>query len=78
MKNFTRVGQIETSIEPFDDGQKARTRGLESTNEHDDEVAVRIQFGSIANAIDDFTRSSQLFAHVENDFNWQEFAQFVN
>lgn len=78
MQNFVRIWQIETSVESIDDGQKARTRTLESTNEYNDYVTVRIDMKSMIDAIDDFARALQLFAHAESDFNGQELDELVD
>lgn len=78
MQNFVRIWQIETSIESIDDGQKARTRTLESTNEYNYYVTVRVDMKGMIDAIDDFTRALQLFAHAENDFNGQELDELVD
>lgn len=73
MKNFIWIGQIESSIEAIDDGQKSAAGSFESADENDDHVAVGIQVHGVIYTVHYFSRSLKLLANAQYDFNGQEF-----
>ena len=78
MKNFVRIRQIKATIESVNNSQEAASGALKSADENNDNVAVGIQVAGMEHAVEDLSRTLQLFANAEHDFYWQELDELVD